>query len=96
MNVFYRDIGFIIPVALQLIMFATPIIYPLSIVPEHLRPYYILNPLAGIIEGYRRIFLHSAMPDWPSFLAAALISTLVFAIGFFYFKRVEFKLADVL
>ena len=51
MNVFYRDIGFIIPVAVQLLMFATPIIYPLSIVPAHFRPYYILNPLAGIIDG---------------------------------------------
>jgi lipopolysaccharide transport system permease protein len=96
MNVFYRDIGFIIPVALQLLMFATPIIYPLSIVPERLRPYYILNPLAGIIDGYRRIFLHNAVPDWPSLLAATVTSTLVFIVGFLYFKRVEFKLADVL
>jgi lipopolysaccharide transport system permease protein len=77
-------------------MFATPIIYPLSIVPERLRPYYILNPLAGIIDGYRRIFLHNAVPDWPSLLAATVTSTLVFIVGFFYFKRVEFKLADVL
>lgn len=96
MNVFYRDIGFIIPVGLQLLMFATPIIYPLSIVPESIRPYYVLNPLAGIIEGYRRVFLHNAMPDWPSFLAAGLMSLVVFSLGFVYFKRVEFKLADVL
>jgi len=96
MNVFYRDIGFIIPVALQLLMFATPIIYPLSIVPATIRPYYILNPLVGIIDGYRRIFLHNAAPDGPSFLAAALISMLVLVMGFVYFKRVEFKLADVL
>jgi len=96
MNVFYRDIGFIIPVAIQLLMFATPIIYPLSIVPERFRPYYILNPLAGIIDSYRRILLHNAMPDWPSLAVAAVISLLVFGSGLVYFKRVEFRLADVL
>jgi len=96
MNVFYRDIGFIIPVAIQLMMFATPIIYPLSIVPERFRPYYILNPMAGIIEGYRRILLHQAAPDWTSLGVAVIISLAVFALGFAYFKRVEFKMADVM
>ena len=96
MNVFYRDIGFIIPVAIQLLMFATPIIYPLSIVPERIRPYYVLNPMAGVIEAFRRILLHSAMPDWPSLGAGAVISAIIFSLGFFYFKKVEFKLADVL
>lgn len=96
MNVFYRDIGFIIPVGIQLLMFATPIIYPLSIVPARFRPYYVLNPLAGIIDGYRRILLHNAMPDWYALGAATVISTVVFALGLLYFKRVEFRLADVL
>jgi len=96
MNVFYRDIGFIIPVMIQLWMFATPIIYPLSIVPERFRAFYILNPMAGIIEGYRRILLHGSAPDWPSLGVAALMTLAVFSLGFFYFKRVEFKLADVL
>ena len=96
MNVFYRDIGFIIPVAIQLMMFATPIIYPLSIVPERFRPYYVLNPMAGIIEGYRRILIHQAVPDWPSLGVAAVISLVIFSLGFAYFKRVEFQLADVL
>ena len=96
MNVFYRDIGFIIPVAIQLLMFATPIIYPLSIVPERFRPYYILNPLAGIIDGYRRILLHNSMPDWPSLAVATVISVVIFGLGLVYFKRVEFRLADVL
>ena len=96
MNVFYRDIGFIIPVGIQLLMFATPIIYPLSIVPERFRPYYILNPLAGIIDSYRRILLHNTSPDWPALGAATVISVVVFALGLVYFKRVEFKLADVL
>lgn len=96
MNVFYRDIGFIIPVAVQLMMFATPIIYPLSIVPAHIRPYYILNPLAGIIEAYRSVLIHNSVPDWPSLIAAAIVSVVVFSLGLLYFKRVEFRLADVL
>ena len=96
MNVFYRDIGFIIPIAIQLLMFATPIIYPLSIVPARFRPYYVLNPMAGIIDGYRQILLHNRMPDWPSLGVAAVISVVIFGLGLAYFKRVEFKLADVL
>jgi len=96
MNVFYRDIGFIIPVGIQILMFVTPIIYPLSIVPEHFRPLYILNPLAGIIDGYRRVLLHNAMPDWSSLAAAIMMSAVIFSLGLLYFKRVEFRLADVL
>ncbi len=96
MNVFYRDIGLVIPVLLQLFMFATPIIYPLSIVPERFRPIYLLNPLAGIIDGYRKVLLHNSMPDWQAFGIAAVSSCVVFVLGLLYFKRVEFKLADVL
>ncbi len=96
MNVFYRDIGFIIPLAIQIWMFATPIIYPLSIVPKRFRPYYVLNPLAGIIEGFRRVLLHHSAPDWSALAVAGVISLAVFALGLLYFKRVEFSLADVI
>ncbi len=96
MNVFYRDIGLVVPVLLQLFMFVTPIIYPLSSVPQRFRPIYILNPLAGIIDGYRKVLLHNSMPDWQAFGIAAVSSCIVFVLGLLYFKRVEFKLADVL
>jgi lipopolysaccharide transport system permease protein len=96
LNVFYRDIGHIIPLLTQLWMFSTPIIYPLSMVPANLRPYYALNPMAGIIDSYRKILLHGTAPD---FFALGIATAMAFAIltaGLTYFKRVEFKLADVI
>ena len=96
MNVFFRDIGLVLPLVIQVWMYATPIIYPLSLVPEKFRPYYSLNPMAGIVEAYRKILLHQSAPDWLSLSLAGLVSLVIFIAGLFYFKRVEFKLADVL
>lgn len=96
LNVFYRDIGLVIPLIIQLWMYATPIIYPLSVVPERLRPYYLLNPMAGIVDAYRKVLLHGAAPDYSSLAFAAVVSCLMLVGGLIYFKRVEFKIADVL
>ena len=96
MNVFYRDIGLVIPLIVQIWMFATPIIYPLSIVPERLRPYYIINPLAGIIDGYRKILLQQTAPDWMSLGVATAMAIVVFTAGLIYFKRMEFDLPDAI
>ena len=84
------------PLLIQIWMFATPIIYPLSIVPERLRPYYALNPMAGVVDSYRRILLHGQMPDPMALWLAALIAALTLFCGLLYFKKVEFQLADVL
>ena len=96
LNVFYRDITLVMPLLIQIWMFATPIIYPLSIVPERLRPYYALNPMAGVVDSYRRILLHGQMPDPMALWLAALIAALTLFCGLLYFKKVEFQLADVL
>lgn len=96
LNVFYRDVGHVIPLLTQIWMFASPIVYPMSMVPPHLRTVYSLNPMAGVIDGYRRTILHGAMPDPSSVLLAAAIAMATFSVGFLYFKRVEFRLADVL
>ena len=96
MNVFYRDVSHIIPLLIQVWMYATPIIYPLSIVPERFRTFYLLNPMAGVIDGYRKILLHQTAPDFGALLLAALVSCATFVAGLLYFKHVEFKLPDVM
>lgn len=96
LNVFYRDVRFLVPLGLQLWMYATPIIYPVSLVPEWLRPLYLLNPMTGLIEAYRAVALHGAWPDWASLAPAAGLSLLLFVFGYLYFKRVEWQFADII
>ena len=96
MNVFYRDISHVIPLLVQIWMYATPIIYPLSLVPERFRLIYFLNPMVGVIDAYRKILLHDSAPDLISLSMAAIVSGAALVAGLTYFKRVEFELADVL
>ncbi len=94
LNVKYRDIRYALPFAIQLLMFATPIIYPVSLVPERWRWVLALNPLSGIIEGYRSAFF--ARPfDWPMLAASAAITLAVLVCSAFYFRRMERTFADI-
>lgn len=95
LNVFYRDIRHVITLGMQLWFFATPIIYPITLVPERLRPLYNLNPMTGIIQGYRLVLLESRPPD-TNLVLSGLIAVLALLIGYWLFKRVEFKFADVI
>jgi lipopolysaccharide transport system permease protein len=96
LNVFYRDIRFIIPLGLQLWMYATPIIYPITSVPERFRGLYMLNPMAGIIESYRLVTLQGIWPDWRIFGYIVLLSISIFCLGYVCFKRVEWKFPDLI
>jgi homopolymeric O-antigen transport system permease protein len=93
-NVFVRDIRSLMVLGIQLWFYATPIIYPASAVPENLRPYYFLNPMNGIIEAYRDVLLRSQVPG-PYLLSSVVISLFIFALGYWFFKRVEFQFADI-
>ena len=95
-NVFYRDVHFVIPLAMQVWMYASPVIYPVSAVPENWRPLYMLNPMAPIIDSYRRVILQGQMPNWRYLGLSALISVLLLVISFQYFKRVEMEFADII
>ncbi|NIV33022.1 MAG: ABC transporter permease, partial [Anaerolineae bacterium] len=64
-NVFYRDIRFVIPLALQIWMYLSPIFYSVNVVPERFRPIYLLNPMATLIDSYRRVVLLNQPPNWP-------------------------------
>jgi lipopolysaccharide transport system permease protein len=94
LNVFFRDVRSLLVLGLQLWFYASPIIYPVTMVPEHLRPFYFLNPMAGVIEAYRDVLLNGQMPGL--YLAiSALVAGALFVFGYWFFKRVEFQFADV-
>ncbi len=95
LNVFYRDIKHLIVLVLQLWFYATPIIYPVSMVPEQFRPFYYLNPMVGVIETYRAVLIFGAGPG-PYFIFSVLIALIVLLIGYWFFKQVEYKFADII
>ena len=94
LNVFYRDITHVVALGLQMWLYATPIIYPVSVVPERFETIYFLNPMAGIIESYRAVILDGAMPS-PYLWLSAVIGAVVLVFGYWIFKRLEFQFADV-
>ncbi len=95
-NVRFRDIGVALPLLLQLWMFASPVVYPLSAVPGWLRPYYQFNPMVGLIENFRRVILQGAAPDFGSLAVSAAVSAVLFVSAYVYFKNVEATMADVI
>jgi lipopolysaccharide transport system permease protein len=92
----FRDIGMGMPLLLQVWMFATPVVYSLSAVPDEWRTLYMLNPMVGVIENFRRVVLLGTPPDLQSLIVATGISLVLLTVGFLYFKRVEATMADVL
>jgi lipopolysaccharide transport system permease protein len=96
LTVSVRDVRFVVPLALQLLMYATPIIYPLSIVPERWQWVLKLNPLAVVIEGYRAALLYGRTPDLGALGVAAVVSATLLAGGYGYFKRAEASFADII
>jgi lipopolysaccharide transport system permease protein len=95
LNVEYRDVRHAMPFMIQLWMFATPIVYPLSLVPERYRWLVALNPMAGIIEGFRAALLGRPF-QWGPLAIAAALSLLLLLAGAFYFRRAEKNFADVI
>lgn len=94
--VFYRDVRFVIPLGLQVLMYLTPVVYPLSVVPEQYRALYLLNPMATLIDANRRLTLTGEMPLWGSFGIGAFISLALLWVGYAYFKRAERSFADLI
>jgi lipopolysaccharide transport system permease protein len=93
-NVFFRDVQSLLALGLQIWFYLSPIIYPISMVPEHLHFLYFLNPMAGLLESYRDVLLNQQAPG-PYLISSALISVFIFIIGYWFFKRVEFQFADI-
>jgi lipopolysaccharide transport system permease protein len=93
LNVRYRDVQHAIPFLMQLWMFATPVVYPASLVPAGWRPLFALNPMTGIIEACRAAVLGTAL-DWPSLGISALSAAVLVALGAWQFHRMEQSFAD--
>lgn len=94
LNVQYRDVQHAIPFAIQLWMYATPVVYPASLVPERFRLVYALNPMTGIIEAYRSAVLGRPL-DWQTIGVSTLAILVVGAIGAWQFRRMERRFADI-
>jgi len=92
----FRDIGVAMPLLLQLWMFATPVVYPLSAVPQRFRGWYVLNPLVGVIENFRRVVLQGVAPDSQSLAISAIVAAILLPLTYLYFKHVEATMADVI
>jgi len=80
---------------MQLWMYATPIIYPITLIPKRFRSLYMLNPMVGLIDSYRRVILYGEPPS-PYLLISALTGVIAFFVGYWFFKSVDWKFADVI
>ncbi|MFN0110850.1 MAG: ABC transporter permease [Blastocatellia bacterium] len=95
-TVLYRDVRHTLPLVIQIWMFVTPILYPASVVPERWRVWYFsLNPMAAIIDGYRRTVIQGQPPQLNYLLLAAAVSCLLVWAGYKYFKHLEREFADI-
>ena len=95
LNALYRDVRYAVPFLLQFWMFASPVAYPASLVPEHWRWLYGLNPMAGVIEGFRWALAGAGPAPGPMLAASSAVVLIVLVTGFFYFQRMEHTVADV-
>ncbi|MDS4032059.1 MAG: ABC transporter permease [Candidatus Competibacter sp.] len=95
LNVAYRDFRYVIPFLIQLWMFVTPVVYPASLVPERWQWLFHLNPMAGLIEGFRAAFLGRPF-DGPGLLLSFTVAAVFFLAGVLYFEKVERGFADII
>jgi lipopolysaccharide transport system permease protein len=94
-NVRYRDVGYLVPFIVQFWLFASPIAYPSSLLDEPWRTLYGINPMAGVVEGFRWALLGTDTAPGPMIAVSAAVSILILAGGAFHFRRLERTFADV-
>jgi lipopolysaccharide transport system permease protein len=95
-NVRYRDVRYVLPLLMQVWLYVSPVMYPVSVVPERLRFFYLLNPMAALIDAYRRSLGHGLRPHGTSLLIATVVSFLLLFLAYRGFKRAERTFADVI
>ncbi len=95
LTVAYRDFRFVVPFMIQIWLFCTPVVYAVSLVPERWQWILGLNPMTGIVEGFRAAFLGKPF-NLTALIISFLISTLIFFIGITYFQKVERRFADII
>ena len=108
-NVYYRDVGTALPVLLSLLMYASPVIYPLQLVKDKLLVHqaagewshalytlYTLNPLAGIIDAFQSVVLRNEAPDITAMIPGMILIAILLPLSYAFFKRAESYFADVI
>jgi lipopolysaccharide transport system permease protein len=96
LNVQYRDVRYTLIFATQLWMFATPVAYSATLVPAAWRPLYGLNPMVGVVEGFRWALLNRSTAPGPELLVSLAAVVALLVSGLYYFRRVERTFADVI
>ena len=95
LNAQYRDVRYTINFLVQFWLFATPVAYPSSLVPEKWRPLYGLNPMAGVVEGFRWALLGKSEPPGTMLWVSVIVVVILLLGGLYYFRRMEQEFADV-
>jgi len=94
LNVLYRDINYILPFLTQFWLFVTPIAYPASLIPPKWQLIYSLNPMTGVVEGFRWALLSADTAPKPMLVVSSIIAVLLMVSGLYYFRRMERSFAD--
>lgn len=96
LGVFVRDIGNLISVIIRMMLFLTPIFYPITLVPEHVRFILYLNPLTFIVNHFRRVLLVGQRPDWGEYLILTVVMFAICVLGYIWFMKSKKTFADVI
>jgi lipopolysaccharide transport system permease protein len=96
LNIFARDIKLGIPLLIQAWLFLTPVMYPLSSVPQDLRIIYAINPMTGLVENAHRVLAYGQAPDWGLLLPSLIGALVAILWGSWYFSATESRFADVI
>ncbi len=94
LNVQYRDVQYLVPFLSHIWMFATPVVYPTSLIPERWRLLYGLNPMAGVVEGFRWALLGKGSGPDAMLIVSVLVTVVLLVSGVYYFRRMERTFAD--
>lgn len=95
LNVIYRDVGYVLPFLTQFWFYITPVVYSSSEVPDTWRLIYALNPMTGVVEGFRWALLNTESAPGPMVAVSAVIAVVILITGMFYFRRMERTFADM-
>jgi homopolymeric O-antigen transport system permease protein len=96
LHVRFRDLAPVVGLGLQIWLYLTPVGYPIELVPEQWAQLYALNPMVGIVDGYRAVLAHGWAPNYSLLASSTAVTVLLLAISYAYFKRAELTFADVI
>ncbi len=96
MNVFMRDIGLVVPIILQILFWFTPIVYPITIIPEQYRHYLAFNPMSSLTAGYQQVLVYNTAPPVDSIYIITAIALSLVVFSLFLFRRASAEMVDVL